>query len=64
MKEIICNLINKIKNIRHERNLSPVASNDITNSNTLNSNPIDVTIDAGASKHFFKVSHLKALKNL
>ena len=64
MKEITCNLIYKIKNILHERNLSPVASDNIQNNNTLDLNIIKVKMDSGASKHFFKMSHLKSLKNV
>ena len=64
MKEITCNLIYKLKNILHECNLSPVASDNIPNCNTLDLNTTDVKMDSGALKDFFKMSHLKALKNV
>ena len=61
-KDVLCNLINKIKNILLERKLSPVAST--YNYNQTIKQPLDAKADSGASKHFFKFEHIKYLKNV
>ena len=61
MKDLSCNLINKLKNILTRHKLSPVVSTSISNHQIINM--LDAKVDSGASKHFFKANHIKYLRN-
>ena len=59
----ICLSINKLKNILFQHKHSPVASHDFNKKPNLHE-PLKAKLDSGASKHFFKTTHLKFLRNV
>ena len=62
MNKKLCHVINKLKHILYQRKYSPVASNTV--SPEFSQDILNAKLDSGASKHFFKSTHLKYLKNI
>ena len=58
----ICQVINKLKHILYQRKHSPVASLPVSPS--FSRENFNAKLDSGASKHFFKSTHLKYLNNI
>ena len=63
MNGIICQVINKLKNILFQRKHSPVASDNLALT-TKTPEPLNAKLVSGASKHFFKTTHLQFLRNV
>ena len=64
MNSNICHTIDKLNNILHKRQHSPVASISMNNISSSSNTVFNAKLDSGASRHFFKTEHAKFLTNV